>query len=185
MTILTTGKAFEAWRPNVSVHSADDTIPDALVLQTSTVSGAIEGDEPTVRVAYVNDAEADFVAEGDAIPESEPELAEAVIRTGKVSVLVPLSREQFSQQNADTRIANSVARAVTTKANIAYLRQPVGEGEGWHAPAGILTNPGIIVGDNVTTSLDPIVTYSPTSRVTAPFRRIFSSIRSAGHICGN
>jgi len=162
----TTVSATEAWRPNVSVHSADDVIPDALVLQTSTVSGAIQGDEPTLRVAYVDDAQADFVAEGEVIPESEPTLAEAVIRTGKVSVLVPLSREQFGQDGTDKRIAASVARAVTTKANWAYLRQPVGvdpeDDEGnaiptWHAPQGILTNPGLIVGDNVTTSLDPIV----------------------------
>jgi len=157
MTFTTTTNATEAWRPNISVHSADDVIPDALVMQTSTVSGAIEGDQPTVRVAYVDDAEADFVAEGEVIPESEPELAEAVIRTGKVSVLIPMSREQFSQENTDKRIAVSVARAVTTKANVAYLRQPIGEGEGWHAPQGILTNTGLVVGDNVTTSLDPIV----------------------------
>lgn len=153
----TTVSSTEAWRPNVSVHSADDVIPDALVLQTSTVSGSIQGDEPTVRVAYVDDAEADFVAEAEAIPETEPTLAEAVTRTGKVSVLVPLSREQFGQDGTDKRIAASVARAVTVKANQAYLRQPVGVGEGWHAPQGILGNPGLIVGDNVTTSLDPIV----------------------------
>ena len=36
----------------------------ALIMQCSTVSGAIEGDEPSLRVAYVEDDNAEFIAEG-------------------------------------------------------------------------------------------------------------------------
>jgi HK97 family phage major capsid protein len=157
MSLVTTGLSGQAWSPNVSVFAASDVLPESLILQTSTVSGAIDGDEPTVRVAFVDDAEADFTAEGDAIPESEPKLAEAVIKTSKVSVLVPLSREQFGQQGADQRISESVARAVARKANSAYLRQPIHVGDGWGAPAGILTHPDIYAGETITDSLDPII----------------------------
>jgi len=92
-------------------------------LQTSVVAGSVEGDQPAVRAQYVDDAAATFVAEGAAIPEADPDLAEVVVHTGKVSQLIRLSREQFGQPNASTLLGESVRRAVTKVANAAYISQ--------------------------------------------------------------
>jgi hypothetical protein len=35
-----------AWRPDVYTFAPTDVVPDALILQCSTVAGEIEGDEP-------------------------------------------------------------------------------------------------------------------------------------------
>ena len=70
MATETTVTSAKAWSPDITAYAASDVIPDALVLQCSTVLGHIEGDEPLLRVAYVDDAAADFVAEGNAIPEA-------------------------------------------------------------------------------------------------------------------
>jgi hypothetical protein len=51
---------------------ASDVVPDALVLLTSTVSGAVDGDAPSVRVPYVTDAAAGFVAEAATMPRRRP-----------------------------------------------------------------------------------------------------------------
>lgn len=70
-TIRTTDTA-AAWSPDVYSYAPADVVPQALILNTSTVSGTIEGDEPSLRVAYVADSEsADYVAEGAVIPDQE------------------------------------------------------------------------------------------------------------------
>ena len=56
-------------RPDIYTFAPTDAVPDALVLQCSTVAGEIDGDEPVMRVAYVDDDDAQFTAEGDGIPE--------------------------------------------------------------------------------------------------------------------
>ena len=85
MATETTTTAAYPWRPDVSVFAPADAVPDALILACSTVAGTIQGDEPSLRVAYVDDAAADFVAEAAPIPESDPHPAEVLVYTSKVS----------------------------------------------------------------------------------------------------
>ena len=72
----TTGNSAKAWAPDVYTFAPADVVPESLYLQCTTVAGSIDGDEPAVRVAYVDDDSADFVAEADEIDESQPTLAE-------------------------------------------------------------------------------------------------------------
>src|SRR4051794_33373793 len=119
----TTVTSAKAWSPDLTAVAPDIAVPDALILKTSTVAGNVEGDAPAVRVQYIDDATAGFVAEGAAISESDPNLSEALVYTGKVAQLIRLSREQWSQPNAAELLSRSVARAVTRAANVAYIAQ--------------------------------------------------------------
>ena len=155
MAELTTNSA-KAWSPDVHSFAPTDVIPDALVLQTSLVSGNIEGDEPVLRVAYVDDDDAGFVAEGAEIPEGDPELAEVTVATGKVAQLVRVSREQWLQQGTSGLLSESVRRAVTKAANLAYIAQPAPTAPAVTPPAGLLNIPGTVDGGAVANDLDAI-----------------------------
>src|SRR5262245_41698849 len=111
------------WRPDGYAFAAQDVLPDALYLTCTTKAGTIEGDQPVVRVAYIHDAEAEFAAEASEIPESEPDLAEALVVTGKASQRVRLSREQFLQPQTAEQLSQSVARAVQRRADLAFVQQ--------------------------------------------------------------
>lgn len=157
MATETTSTSAKAWAPDLHSFAADEVVPEALILQTSTVSGSVEGDAPAVRVAFVTDDEADFVAEGNPIPESDPELSEIVVHTGKVAQLVRLSREQWVQPGAEDPLSESVRRAVIKKANNAYLTQAAPTSPAVTPPAGLLNVAGIINGGPVATSLDKLI----------------------------
>ncbi|CAM4364673.1 hypothetical protein MB901379_04727 [Mycobacterium basiliense] len=92
-------------------------------MQTSTVAGTIEGDKPSLHVAYVDDADAEFVAEAAEIDESEPDLAEVLVHTGKISQLIKLSSEQFNQDGTAGQLSQSVSRAIIKRADEAYISQ--------------------------------------------------------------
>lgn len=151
----TTGTSAYSWSPDLVTFNANDVIPEALVLQTSTVSGSVEGDAPSVRVPFVKDAAAEFAAEGDEIPEADPELAETVVYTGKVSQLVRLSREQWTQYGTESLMSTSVARAVTNRANQAYVAQADPSG-GNTPPAGLANITGVIDGGAIDADLDAL-----------------------------
>jgi len=158
MASQTTSTSAVAWSPDLQFFTAGDVVPDALILQTSTVAGAVEGDRPSVRVPYVDDAEAGFVAEGADIDVAEPDLNEVVVYTGKVSQLVKLSREQYHQEGADGLLSESVARAVTKAANVAYLAQPAPTSPATTPPAGIAAITGVVpAAADVTGDLDVLV----------------------------
>ncbi|AWG98713.1 phage major capsid protein [Rhodococcus ruber] len=157
MATETTSTSAKAWSPDVNAFAATDVIPDALILQTSTVVGRIEGDEPAVRVAYVDDAAATFVAEAATIPEADPALSEVLVHTGKVAQLVRLSREQYSQNNTAALLSESVRRAVTKKANEAYIAQAAPTAPAVTPPAGLLNVTGIEAGGAVASALDGLV----------------------------
>ena len=70
MTLITTKSAAGAWRPDTYTFAPEDAVPDALINLVTTVSGQIEGDAPSVRVAYIDDAAAQISAE-ELIPEEE------------------------------------------------------------------------------------------------------------------
>lgn len=150
MSITTTSTTPAAWSPDLRGFPADETVPDALVLQTSVVAGQIEGDAPALRVPYVaDDGQAGFVPEGQPIPESEADLSEVVVRTGKVAVLGRFSREQLEQPDAAALVVASMQRAVVARANEAYLGSPAD-------PAGLLHVPGVVDGGTIGADLDPL-----------------------------
>jgi len=155
-TNITTDTSAKAWSPDVQAFAAADVIPEALILQTSTVAGSIEGDEPAVRVAYVDDADAQFTSEGADIPEAEPTLSEVLVHTGKVTLLVRVSREQWQQNGTATVLSDSARRAVLKKANEAYLSQVLPTAPKVTPPGGILNIPGIQDGGEIATNLDAL-----------------------------
>jgi len=158
-TTLTSAKG---WAPDITALAPTTVVPEALVLLTSTVAGTVEGDAPAVRVTYADDAAADFVAEGAPIPEADPDLAECLVYTGKVAQLIRLSREQWVQPNASTMLAVSVARAVTKRANQAYLAQVAPTAPAVTPPAGLLNVSGIVDGGAVADDLDALVDLMAT-----------------------
>ncbi|WP_226438610.1 phage major capsid protein [Rhodococcus yananensis] len=157
MATETTVDSAKAWSPDVTAFAPADAIPDALILSTSTVTGRIEGDEPAVRVAYVDDAAATFVAEAAVISEANPALSEVLVHTGKVAQLVRLSREQYGQDRTAEMLAQSVRRAVTKKANEAYLAQAAPVSPAVTPPAGLVNVTGIESGGAVAADLDELV----------------------------
>ena len=155
MAALKTGTA--GWSPDVQEFVPTDVVPDALILQTSTVAGSVEGDAVAVRVPFVDDADAAIVAEGATISESDPDLNEAVVFTVKVAQLVRLSYEQFSQDGTAAELSRSVSRAVTVKANQVYLTQAAPTAPATYPPAGLLNVSGIVPGGAVDGSLDELI----------------------------
>ncbi len=157
MTTATTTTSAKAWAPDIQAFAPADVIPEALILQTSTQLGNVEGDAQSVRVAWVDDADAAFVAEGVTIDESDPGLDELLIYTGKVSQLITLSREQYSQVGTAQSLAASVARAITRKANAAYIAQAAPVGPLVTPPAGLLNVASILATfDPIATDLDAL-----------------------------
>lgn len=152
MAQTTTGSA-KAWSPDLHAFTPSDVIPEALVLRGSTVAGVIEGDEPAVRVPWISDADADFVAEGDSIPEADPALNEITVSTAKVSQLVQVSREQYGQGAAASLFSESVRRAVVNRANRAFIAE---DGTGINGLTGVLNTTGIHDGGAITADLDPL-----------------------------
>jgi len=154
-TTLTSAKA---WSPDlITAVAAELAVPDALVLQTSTVAGSIEGDAVVVRVQYVDDASAAFVAEGAPIDTAEPDLSECLVYSGKVAQVIRLSREQWVQDNASELLSASVARAVTKAGNAAYINQVAPTPPALSPPPGLLNVTGIINGGAVATTFDKLV----------------------------
>ena len=98
MAAITTNDAAYPWRPDTEFFPAADVVPQALIIQAATFGGEVNGDAPSLRVGYVNDDDATFVAEGTAPSDSDPELAEVTVYTAKIQQNVELSNEQFSQE---------------------------------------------------------------------------------------
>ncbi|MCL2482022.1 MAG: phage major capsid protein [Propionibacteriaceae bacterium] len=154
MTITTTTSA-EAWSPSVNHLTPGDAVPEALILTLGTQVGGVEGDEPVVRCAFVDDAPCGFIPEGQPIPEENPELSEVLVATGKVASLSRISREQWEQENAAMNLSQSVTRAITVAANTAFLSQEAPT-ERLTPPTGIVNIKGLITGQ-VGTSLDGLI----------------------------
>ena len=136
-------------RPDIYTFAPTDAFPDALVLQCFTVAGEIDGDEPVMRVAYVDDDDAQFTAEGDEIPEGEPALAEVLVHTAKVTQLVRLSNEQYNQTSTASQLAQSVSRAVTRRANLAFMAEAAPTPPAVAPVAGLVNVANVVEGDDV------------------------------------
>lgn len=152
-TILTT--AGSPWSPDVNVFAPAEVIPTALIVQVTNSAGKIEGDAPSVRVAYFEPAEAGFVPEGDDIDEASPDLAEVVIYTGKIAQLLRISREQYVQQGTSNQLASGVQRALIDAADKAFLSQVAPVAPAVNPPEGILSQ--AIVTGSIADDLDGLV----------------------------
>lgn len=157
MTTITTKISAGAHRPDVYTFAPADAVPDALILQCSNVAGQIEGDEPAVRVAYVNDDEAQLTAEGAEIPEGDPQLAEVLVHTSKVTQLVRLSNEQWSQVGTAEQLAQSVARAITRRGDLAFVAEAAPVAPAFAPVAGLANVAGLVAGGTVGANLDVLV----------------------------
>lgn len=157
MATLATPTSAKSWAPDVSTFAAQEVIPDALILQTSTVSGNIEGDAPALRIAFVNDANATFTAENGTIAESTPELDEVLVYTAKITQLVNITNEQYRQDGTAQQLSSSVQRAIVKKANEAYLTQIAPTAPAVAPTAGLLNVAGIENGGAVSADLDALV----------------------------
>lgn len=153
----TTPNSAQAWRPDVYEFAPADIIPEALVLQCTTIGADVEGDAPAVRVAYVDDDEAQLSDEADEIPEAQPDLAERVIYTSKVTQLVRLSNEQFLQPSTAETIAQSVARAVTRRGDLFFVQQPAPTAPAVAPVAGLANVVGLVDGGLVGDTLDVLI----------------------------
>lgn len=152
MSTITTTTADFPWRPDITSFAPVDAVPTALILQTSTVAGSVNGDEPAVRVAYVADAaNADYVAEGAEFTDEEPDLDEVVVKTRKLGRLVRVSREQYYNPQTAPQLAESVARDLVRRADAAYLGDSAG------ASIGLLHNTSVVDGGNVDADLDVLI----------------------------
>lgn len=136
---------------------ARDVVPDALIFQLATIAGAIEGDEPAVRVPFVaEDPTVGFVAEGGEIGVDDPDLDEVLVHTGKLAVITRQTNEAATYTDASQLVADSLARAVTVKGNTALLNNPAPTG-GATTPTGLLNIAGVVDGGTLGTNLDALL----------------------------
>ena len=99
MAINTPGTT-KAHAMDVQAFAPEDVIGDALILRASTKVADIEGDEPQVRIPFIDaDGDPGFVAEGGEISSVDPDTTEKLISTGKIAHAITVSREQFHQRN--------------------------------------------------------------------------------------
>lgn len=134
--------------PDHTFPSAE-VVPDSLILQIATVTSAPEGDVPVVRVPYVeNDPTVGFVKEGEEIPTANPKLNEVLIQTKKLAILSEQSREASSYDESALAISTSLQRAITMKADHAFLNSEAD-------PTGLWNMAGVIDAGTVTDSFDP------------------------------
>lgn len=120
----TTVNSAAAWRPDLFTYEPETVLAGAAIMAHTTNGGAIQGDQPVVRVAYVHDDTAEFYDEGATIDEGQPGLSEALVITRKFAQLIRISREQYSQHGTPEHLAYSVNRAMILKADAAFLAQP-------------------------------------------------------------
>ena len=183
-TVATSNSA-SAWRPDTYSFLAADVLPDALILQCSTVAGEIIGDAPSLKVAYITDDDADFVSEGSPIPEGDPTLSEAVVFSSKVSKLLRITSEQYRQAGTPAQLAASAARAVTRKADQAFISQAAPVGPAVAPSAGLLNVAGIVDGGAVGTNLDALVDLIAELQVNLADRATSLSGRWPGANCAS
>lgn len=159
---IKTADAAFGWRPDETAFAPSDIVPEALILKTAAQHAEINGDTPALHVAFVRDAEsATYTAEGGEIADDAPTLDEVLVKTKKLTRLVSLSNEQFSQNGTAASVSDSVARDLVRKADHSYLGD---DGTGSN-PTGLLHAAGLVDGDPVTDNLDALIDLVATLEV--------------------
>lgn len=153
----TTSSAAFGWRPDVSVFQPADVVRESLYLTCTNVSGRIEGDEVAMHVAYCDDDDATVVAEAAEVPESDPALSEVVVYSSKISQLIRLSAELYSQVGTADQLAQSVSRALVKKSDSLLVSQAAPTPPANAPSTGLLATAGIVNGGAVSGDLDGLV----------------------------
>lgn len=155
---LTTPGTGAAWSPDSQFFPAAEVIPDALAVSHTTFGGRVEGDAPSVLVGYVDDAQAAFTAEGDQITEDTPTMASLPVYTSKIASLTRMSSEQYYQPTPGAQsVSDAVRRAIIRQADTAFINaEAPTEGVPGNS-TGLLNTTGVVAGDEVSGSLDPVV----------------------------
>lgn len=83
--------------------------------------------------------------------------AEVLVHTAKVTQLVRLSNEQWRQDNTASRLSQSVSRAVTRRADLAFVAEPAPEPPAIAPVAGLVNVDDIVHGGAISNSLDALV----------------------------
>lgn len=146
----------EAFALDVLGVAPEQTIPQSVLILATTKAGEVEGDDVFVRVPAINlDADTGFVPEGNDIPESDPDLSELVLATGKIAVLVRISREQLAQPAVQDVVTAEIKRSVLKKVDWALLQQPSPVAPANFPPAGLIAK--ATDGGTVTDNLDAVI----------------------------
>lgn len=152
---ITTPTSATAWRPDVIASwQLGVMVPDALIAQTSTVVGVVQGDQPYVRVPYISaDPAPGFYAEGATITGGDPTLSEVAFQTGKIAALSRVSNESLRQPlDVAGALFTSFQRSLRRQANRVYLANPVTAGQ----PTGLRNVPGIHDAGTIGANLDAL-----------------------------
>lgn len=157
MATTTTTTADYGWRPDIVEFLATDVVPQALIMQTSTIAGDVDGDAPSVHVPFIVDAGqagtgAVYKAEGAPLADEEPALDEVELKTKKLTRLATLSNEMFNRAPTAQQVSASFARDLVRKADYSYLA------ENTSPLIGLLHTPGVVEApEPVTGNLDVLV----------------------------
>ncbi|MCH9729888.1 MAG: phage major capsid protein [Actinomycetia bacterium] len=149
MTTRTTTTSAFAWRPDEKFFAANEVVDDALIMKTATKAGVVDGDMPVVRVAYLDDTDADYYDEASEIDETDPDLAEITVSTRKLAQLVRVSSEQYRLEETAEQLSGSVARALIRKADADYITGT--------DPVGLANIAGTVEAGSLGTDLDALV----------------------------
>lgn len=178
--VFTTPDAVKALAMDVRGVAPKDIIPEALIIAATTKAGVVEGDAPAVLVPYVSFDPDDipFVPEGDVIPEQEPDDTQVAIHTGKVGLIVPVSREQWGQDDAAALISDAAREALVRKANRAFLTQAAPTPPATNPPAGVLNQ-------SVTAGTGDLVTAGNLDALVDALAIVEADGGAASHILAN
>jgi len=98
------------------------------------------------------------VAEGDSIPDADPDDSEVLIGTGKVAVYYTVSREQWGTADTASLLSDATRDALVRKANRLYLSQAAPTPPATTPPAGLVNqNLGSVSGTIQSDGLDPVI----------------------------
>lgn len=158
MTTVVTPGAPEGWALNVHGVAPEKVIPQALILQTTSKAGFVEGDAPAVLVPSMNvDDDVNITAEGANITEADPDRSQTEIHTVKIAHLMKVSREQVAQPDALDVIIKAIKRAMIVKANQKFLTQPAPTAPATYPPAGLLAAANSTDAGEIEDNLDALV----------------------------
>lgn len=154
---VSTPTSAPAWRPDHYEFAPGDVLGDALIVSASTRAGTIEGDAPSVRVAFVDDAAAENVKEAQTFTEAQPSLSEALVWTTKTVEHLRISREQWTQPQTPEQLSASAARAVIRRVDQNFLTQVAPTAPDVAPVPGLLHWPGTVNGGAIGENLDDLV----------------------------
>lgn len=164
MASTTTTTAAQVWRPDANVFAPQDALPDAAILNHSTVSAKIEGDAPSMRVGYISDAAAAYHTEGAALTDTDPSLSEIVVITQEIGFYHEMTRDQYRKTSTPEQLAASVARSITKLADKSFLSEANPTSPAVRPIGGLENYAGLSSQTAVATNIDKLIDLEATVR---------------------